>query len=163
MVTLPHKKHLVHEVGKIVIHEEFLLKHQICLFPQVTTQGGNIFENIEDNIGIIVDGDIHGSVSFPLTIYKLVLKPLDIHLIDQLNKRQRAQSAQRDRKMRLRKRLDLEPLDHRVGVLLLGLAQCVLKSEQGLLPQVGKRSLAQLEVNNPTQQESMSKTHQLTT
>lgn len=42
-------------------------------FPQIAPRGGNVFGNLKDNVNDIVDGGIHGLMTFPIAIYKLIL------------------------------------------------------------------------------------------
>lgn len=34
VIIIPYNEHLIREVGKIVVHEEFILKHWMCFLPQ---------------------------------------------------------------------------------------------------------------------------------
>ena len=65
-------------------------------------------------IEVVVGRNMQGSVTVTVTHNELIFQPDDINFVDGTNQLKTSQAAQWDREMRLKKRFDANPVNHRI-------------------------------------------------
>ena len=133
MIPLPHIEHFVNKDRKIRVTLENGLKLCIGLLPQWTPRGLDVIGHMKDLIEVVVNRDVHSSVTITIPHHELILQTRNIDVVDWPNKRKTPQATQRNRETRLPQRFKSNLLNHSVRVLFLRSANLELCFSRSLL------------------------------
>ena len=118
MVPLPNKEHPPLQGIKIALLLEEPLECLILLPPQRAPRSHNLLCDLLGAAEVVVDGDVHASVTLAVAIHELILQSLHVHLIDGADKGKADELAERNLEPRFLLWLDEVPTNNVIGVVL---------------------------------------------
>ena len=117
MVRLPLAEYLANKMSKIRVILQHGVKFCIGILLEWTPRAMDVIEDMENLIQIVVGRDIQGTVTVTIIHNAFAFQPSDINLVNEPNKWKTTQATQWNRKTRLKKIFDSNPVNYNIKLL----------------------------------------------